>query len=328
MATSQTAAGSNTGPSRIRPSTASRLILSGLVATLLLALAGTSTALAQVRIVTIQQVSTGRYVDAYEDTYDTVMVTRDAQGDDTQKWRLTPLGNNVYTIQQVSTGRYVDAYDYERFPNEIGGGYTMTTRPAQDNDTQKWLFTEVAPDVFTIQQVSTGRYAVGLPDPDHDYIMFTSLDDYQTHAQWRVTTLNLVANPNNLPQVGPGAIQVAPPAATEPVVHIQGSTSILAASTFDLDTGASNGPGSDIRFQLIGRQIVPINGAMLRVNDIAGGPNIGHCLNLSYSSDPVTVDNLPPGGSVCYRTNEGRIGELVVEGVGVSLNISYTTWEP
>ncbi len=111
-------------------------------------------------------------------------------------------------------------------------------------------------------------------------------------------------------------------------MHRQGSTSILAASTFDLDNGTPNSPGADIRYQLLNHLIVPVNGAMLRVNDIAGGPNVGHCINLTYSSDPVAIDNLQPGWSVCYRTSEGRIGELQINNVGVSLGISYTTWEP
>ncbi len=303
--------------------------LCGIAAVFALFIAGTSSASAQVRIVTIQQVSSGQFVDSRTGTVDTGMVIGNGEGGDAQHWRLTPLGNNVYTIQQVSSGLYVDAFDYDVDPNTIGGGRWMVLRPAQNNDTQRWLFTEIAPDVFTFQQVSTRRFAVGAPRADYGYPMYTSENDGNlADAQWRVTTLNLVANPNVVQQVGPAGFQVAPPATPEPVVHVQGSTSILAASTFDLDNGTNNGPGADIRYQLLNHLIVPINGAMLRVNDIVGGPNVGHCINLTYSSDPVAIDNLQPGWSVCYRTSEGRIGELQIDNVGVSLNVTYTTWEP
>lgn len=44
-------------------------------------------------IVTIQQVSSGRFLDAHEiSSYDYRMVTRPAQTDNTQKWRLTVVG--------------------------------------------------------------------------------------------------------------------------------------------------------------------------------------------------------------------------------------------
>ncbi len=304
------------------------LILGGLVAAFVLMLAGTSSASAQVRIVTIQQVSSGLYADTRSGTVDTVMVVGDGPREGTQEWRLTPLGNNIYTIQQVSSGLYVDAFDYAVDPNTIGGGHWMVMRTEQNNGTQQWRFTEIAPNVFTIQQVSTGRYAVGLPDPDYGYPMYTSEDAAVANAQWRVTTLNLVANPNAVQQIGPAGIQVAPPVTPQPIVHSQGSRSILAASTLDLDNGAANGPGADIRYQLLNHLIVPLNGARLRISDIAGGYGINQCINMTYGNDPVSIDNLQPGWSVCYLTSEGRIGQLVIDNVGVSLNVTYTTWEP
>lgn len=43
-----------------------------------------------------------------------------------------PPLQGVYTIRQKSTGRYVDAY-------QRGNDYALTTRKAQNNDTQRWL---------------------------------------------------------------------------------------------------------------------------------------------------------------------------------------------
>jgi endonuclease/exonuclease/phosphatase family metal-dependent hydrolase len=85
-------------------------------------------------VYTIQQMSNGRYVDAYQaSNQDYRLVTRTAQNNDSQKWIVTPLGKNTYTIQQKSNGRYVDAYQASN------QDYRLVTRPTQNNDTQRWL---------------------------------------------------------------------------------------------------------------------------------------------------------------------------------------------
>jgi len=48
---------------------------------------------------TLQQVRTNRYLDAYgSNAQDYRLVTRPAQDNNTQRWKLTPLGNDIYTI--------------------------------------------------------------------------------------------------------------------------------------------------------------------------------------------------------------------------------------
>jgi hypothetical protein len=85
-------------------------------------------------VYTIQQKSNGRFVDAHEiEGKDFAIVTRTAQNNDTQRWIVTPLGNNTYTIQQKSNGRFVDAHEIE------GKDFALVTRTAQNNDTQRWL---------------------------------------------------------------------------------------------------------------------------------------------------------------------------------------------
>jgi len=88
----------------------------------------------QSAVYTIQQKSNGRFVDAHEiEGKDFALVTRTAQNNDTQRWILTPLGDNTYTIQQKSNGRFVDAHEIE------GKDFALVTRTAQNNDTQRWL---------------------------------------------------------------------------------------------------------------------------------------------------------------------------------------------
>ena len=86
----------------------------------------------------IRQMSSNRYVDAYQSNVnnrDYRLVTRDGRKDGTQRWLLTPLGNNAYTIQQVSSNRYVDAYQ----SNVNNRDYRLVTRDWQNDDTQRWV---------------------------------------------------------------------------------------------------------------------------------------------------------------------------------------------
>ena len=79
----------------------------------------------------IQQVSTGRFLDAHEiEAMDYQVVTRPFQSsDNTQLWRLVQHGDS-YTIQQASNMRFLGAYDY--------GGHQAVTRPEQLNPTTRW----------------------------------------------------------------------------------------------------------------------------------------------------------------------------------------------
>ena len=102
-------------------------------------------------VYTIQQKSNSRYMDAHEGSNDNSVVTRDRQNNDTQRWILTPLGNNVYTIQQKSNSRYMDAH-------EGSNDNSVVTRDKQNNDTQRWILTPLGNNAYTIQQKSNGRY--------------------------------------------------------------------------------------------------------------------------------------------------------------------------
>ena len=61
-------------------------------------------------------------------------MTRAAQTDDTQRWVLLPGGGGSFNIRQLSNGRFVDAHDSN------ADDFTVVTRPAQGNDSQRWLF--------------------------------------------------------------------------------------------------------------------------------------------------------------------------------------------
>ncbi|GAB2684210.1 RICIN domain-containing protein [Thalassiella azotivora] len=105
-------------------------------------------------VYTVRQQSNGRFVDAHEHAgEDFRLVTRPAQGNDTQRWRFTPVGV-VVTMTQESSGRFVDAHEH------AGEDFGLVTRTDQGNDTQRWVLMAVPGEVstYTIQQLSNGRF--------------------------------------------------------------------------------------------------------------------------------------------------------------------------
>ena len=72
---------------------------------------------------TIQQVSSGRFLDAHEiGELDFRVVTRPQQDNDTQFWRIQDFGGGFISIQQVSSGRFLEA--------TLDGDFYVVTRPA------------------------------------------------------------------------------------------------------------------------------------------------------------------------------------------------------
>ena len=112
---------------------------------------GSLNAVGKGRTYTIQQKSSGRYMDAHEGKNDNSVVTRDKQNNTTQTWVLTPLGKDTYTIQQKSNGRYMDAHEGKE-------DNSVVTRDKQNNTTQSWILRPSGNNTYTIQQKSNGRY--------------------------------------------------------------------------------------------------------------------------------------------------------------------------
>ena len=77
---------------------------------------------------TIQQVSSGRFLDAHE-VSDFCVVTRPGRDSDTQRWRIQDFGGGFISIQQVSSERFLEA--------TVDGDFTVVTRPA-GNSEQTW----------------------------------------------------------------------------------------------------------------------------------------------------------------------------------------------
>jgi hypothetical protein len=87
----------------------------------------------------------------------------------------------VHTIRQKSGLRYVDAHVVQQ------KDWAVVTRPRQNNDTQRWIFSMEREGIYRIQQQSTGRYLDAHDTPDKDFAVVTRPFQPNLTQQWTVT---------------------------------------------------------------------------------------------------------------------------------------------
>ena len=134
-------------------------------------------------IVTLQQKSSGRFLDAWDDgSHDWFAVTRPAQNNASQQWKITwdDSGTGSGTIQQLSSGRFLDAHEIDN-----GLDFHMLTRPRQTFDqTQYWHVNSVGGGLYTLQQASSGRYADAHEYAEKDWGVVTRPAQNNPTQQW------------------------------------------------------------------------------------------------------------------------------------------------
>lgn len=165
---------------------AAALLAAGGIATTVSPVAPTANAAIAPAVYTIQQVSSGRMLDAWNDgTHDYDVVTRPAQGDPSQEWLVTfdESGTGMATIQQVSSGRFLDAH-------EIGElDFRAVSRPGgQTDNTQNWQVWSVGGGSYTITQQSSGRALDAHEIAERDFEAVTRPGGQTDNTQsWRLT---------------------------------------------------------------------------------------------------------------------------------------------
>jgi hypothetical protein len=73
------------------------------------------------------------------------------------------MQQGIYTIQQRSNNRFMDAHE------SSSKDFSVVTRNAQNNDTQRWILTPVG-EVYTIQQKSNSRFMDAHESGDHSVV--------------------------------------------------------------------------------------------------------------------------------------------------------------
>jgi len=172
----------------------------------------------------IRQKSSNRFLDAHEIAeLDFRLVTRPAQDNFTQQWKLTKVGT-VFVIRQRSSGRFLDAHEAQNndfrcvtrtaenngsqrwvvIPDATGAvtirqlntrrfvdaheiadlDFRCVTRPVQNNDTQKWLLAPAGANTFTIRQKSNGRFMDAHEIAAQDFNVVTRPDQGNLTQRW------------------------------------------------------------------------------------------------------------------------------------------------
>lgn len=141
-------------------------------------------------IVTIQQVSSGRYLDAWDDgSHDYAIVTRPAQNNTSQQWIIQwdESGTATGKLQQVSTGRFMDAHEITE------KDFLQVTRPEQTDATQEWQISSLGGGLYTLRQISSGRYMDAHEIAEKDFAVVTRPKQDNNTQQWRLV---VVGHPN------------------------------------------------------------------------------------------------------------------------------------
>jgi hypothetical protein len=85
--------------------------------------------------------------------------------------------SGIFTVRQKSSGRFLDAHEIE------SRDFHLVTRPAQNNDTQRWTLTQVG-TVFVIRQRSSGRYLDAHGSSDNDFRLVTRPSTGTAAQKW------------------------------------------------------------------------------------------------------------------------------------------------
>ena len=85
--------------------------------------------------------------------------------------------NGTYTVRQKSSNRFLDAHEIE------SKDFALVTRPAQNNDTQRWTLTKVG-TVFAIRQKSSGRFLDAHEASDNDFRIVTRPAESNATQRW------------------------------------------------------------------------------------------------------------------------------------------------
>ncbi|MFW7382123.1 MAG: RICIN domain-containing protein [Oligoflexus sp.] len=163
------------------------------VMALSLLLSSSAFAVIQNGIYRLQQVETGRYLDAFETkATDYNAVTRQFRNSDSQLWeiyRFNPF-DKVYVIKQLSTGRFLEFYSS---PDE---NYSAMTRPGPATFKHRWEFirTSAVKNSFRIRNVHSRDFLDAYIFSRQGFDAIGSLGQSDSTQDWI-----LIQQPNSRP---------------------------------------------------------------------------------------------------------------------------------
>lgn len=96
----------------------------------------------------------------------------DTPQDNSQHWILVKRDGEVYEMKQESSGKLLDALE-EPDTARWWRNYAACIRPNQRNPSQLWYFQWIGENEYTIRQHGNTRYLDAWPDASHDFLAVT-----------------------------------------------------------------------------------------------------------------------------------------------------------
>lgn len=124
-----------------------------------------------------------------------------------------------------------------------------------------------------------------------------------------------------------------PASTATPAVVASGAIDLVPGGRVDLDTGILNPfAGEDVAFNEVpgpSWRLEPVGGALLAVHaPPPTTPGRTQCLAAVLAAEAVPLTGAEAGSALCYRTDQGRPGALVILASGETLSFSFITWSP
>ncbi len=285
---------------------------------------------------TIQQKSSGRYLDAYEGSSDNIAVTRPRETNDTQVWVFNHRGGDTYTIRQKSNGRYLDIFYVPGGGRDSGDKFAVATRPHNTTGSQLWHVTKLADGSYVIRSAD-GRALEGL-DAANDFAVLANTPNDNIRQFWIIRSASsggggVIILPLPIPMPTPPLADPSVPPVATPRTFSTGPITLRQTYSADFDRNRANNRTSDIWFRAVTSTrlyLVPVNGATFSVGNRRNRGFSG-CSAASYSDRRVPLSTVPVGSYICVKTNEGRISQFRMNHISRRspkvLKLGYTTWE-
>ena len=124
-----------------------------------------------------------------------------------------------------------------------------------------------------------------------------------------------------------------PSPTSTPIIHYQDSTRLTMDESIDLDNGeipsTSSADLSIMENSTTELSLVPQNNALFaRYSGETSPPSRMECQNASLVADPISFSGLAVDDILCYSTDVGRFGYLIITALDTGINFTFTTWGP
>lgn len=122
------------------------------------------------------------------------------------------------------------------------------------------------------------------------------------------------------------------PVTKTPGVQARGTVILPVNSLLDLDTNRLDNGGEDVSYaqDSEGKHILtPVDNAAIGIYG-ADQPSYAVCASMAFSGNGIVVENLSLGTYLCFRTNAGRTGRLLLLNVNLenfNITLDSLTWD-